>query len=166
MRLNWLANIKLKRPGPPGAVLFLGAYLNWGTLNYFCRGPFKLVGKNEIEGAWTPRINIIVNYCCTRVLLYAKMLTETETEETIVFFVTFLSLVAFQVGGGGGPGPLGNEVRVATPGYAYAMKCEWRSRNPDRQGVRQWCYSNGTGFLRKIRKNCPLCIEKKSRRGG
>ena len=34
-----------------------------------------------------------------RVLLYAKMLKETE--ETIVFFVTFLSLVAFQSGGGG-----------------------------------------------------------------
>ena len=38
------------------------------------------------------------------------MLKETETEETIVFFVTFLSLVAFQLGGGRPPGP---------PGYAY-----------------------------------------------
>ena len=28
------------------------------------------------------------------------MLKETETEETIAFFVTFLSLVAFQLGGG------------------------------------------------------------------
>ena len=27
------------------------------------------------------------------------MLKETETEETLVFFVTFLSLVAFQFGG-------------------------------------------------------------------
>ena len=34
-----------------------------------------------------------------RVLLYAKKLKETETEEIIVFFVTFLSLVAFQLGG-------------------------------------------------------------------
>ena len=33
-----------------------------------------------------------------RVLLHAKMLKETKTEETIVFFVTFLSLVAFQLG--------------------------------------------------------------------
>ena len=32
------------------------------------------------------------------------MLKETDTEETIRFFVTFLSLVAFQLGGGG-PGP-------------------------------------------------------------
>ena len=32
---------------------------------------------------------MIVNYYCTRVLLYAKMLKETETEETIVFFETF-----------------------------------------------------------------------------
>ena len=31
------------------------------------------------------------------------MLKETETEETIVFFVTFLSLVAFRLGGRGGP---------------------------------------------------------------
>ena len=35
-----------------------------------------------------------------------------ETEETIVFFVAFLSLVAFQLGFG--PGPL------SLPGYAYA----------------------------------------------
>ena len=33
------------------------------------------------------------------------MLKETETEETIVFLVTFLSLVAFQLGGGP-PAPL------------------------------------------------------------
>ena len=44
-----------------------------------------------------PWINRIVNYCCTSVLLYEKMLKETETEETIVSFVTFLSLVAFQL---------------------------------------------------------------------
>ena len=30
------------------------------------------------------------------------MLKETETEKTIVFFVTFLSLVVFQLKGGGG----------------------------------------------------------------
>ena len=39
------------------------------------------------------------------------MLKETETEETIVFFVTFLSFVAFQLGGPGSLAPL--------PGYAY-----------------------------------------------
>ena len=38
-----------------------------------------------------------IAYCCT-----AKLLKETETEETIAFFVTFLSWVAFQLGGGGG----------------------------------------------------------------
>ena len=32
-----------------------------------------------------------------RVLLYAKMLKKTETEEAIVFFGTFLSLVAFSL---------------------------------------------------------------------
>ena len=38
------------------------------------------------------------------------MLKETEAEETIVVFVTFLTLVAFQLWG---VGPLG------LPGYAY-----------------------------------------------
>ena len=33
------------------------------------------------------------------------MLKKTETEETIVFFVTFLSLVAFQLRGGRAPCP-------------------------------------------------------------
>ena len=36
-----------------------------------------------------------------RVLLHAKMRQEAKTEETIVFFVTFLSLVAFQFGRAG-----------------------------------------------------------------
>ena len=40
------------------------------------------------------------------------MLKETKTEDTIVFFVTFLSLVAFQLGG---TGPL------APPGYAHGV---------------------------------------------
>ena len=39
------------------------------------------------------------------------MLKETETEETVVFFVTFLSLVAFQLEWARAQGPL--------PGYAY-----------------------------------------------
>ena len=43
------------------------------------------------------------------------MLKNTETEETMVFFVTFLSLVASQLGGG--PGPLG-----PPSGYAYDSK--------------------------------------------
>ena len=73
----------------------LGGHLNW-------------LVKIKLIGPW---INIIVNYYCTRVLLYAKMLKETE--ETIVFFVTFLSLGAFQLGGKGGPG------KLAPPGYAY-----------------------------------------------
>ena len=42
------------------------------------------------------------------------MLKETETEETIVFFVTLLSLVAFQLEG---QGPLG-----LPSGYAYGFK--------------------------------------------
>ena len=40
------------------------------------------------------------------------MLIETENEETIGFFVTLLSLVAFQLGGGRAPW-------APFPGYAY-----------------------------------------------
>ena len=47
-------------------------------------------------------VNIIGNCCCTRVLLYAKMLKETENE-THKFFVTFLSLVEFLLGWGRAP---------------------------------------------------------------
>ena len=49
-----------------------------------------------------------------RVLLYAKMLKETETEETKGFFVTFLSLVAFQLEG--------------VAGYANAWKAKTISK--------------------------------------
>ena len=62
-----------------------------------------MVGKNLIERARAPWINVIVNYCCTRALLHAKMLKETETEKAIVFFVTVLPLVAIQLGGLGPP---------------------------------------------------------------
>ena len=48
------------------------------------------------------------------------MLKETETEETIVFFVAFLSLVAFQLGGPRPPGP-----PLATPMYVSAEACEF-----------------------------------------
>ena len=39
-----------------------------------------------------------MDQCYCWLLLYAKMLKETETEETVVFFVTFISLVTFQLG--------------------------------------------------------------------
>ena len=103
--------MKLKGPGPLGTILLLGAHLN-----IIVGGPFKLVGKHEIEGARALWINIIIDYCCTRVLLYAKRLKETE--ETIVFFVTFLSLVAFQLGVYAydlGP------VLITPSGYAYDL---------------------------------------------
>ena len=51
----------------------------------------------------------IGNYCCTRVLLYAKMLKETEAEETRLFCQIFV------IGGISiGPVCLGYP-----PGYAY-----------------------------------------------
>ena len=56
-------------------------------------------------------VNIIVNYCSTHVRCSQKMLKETENKETLGFFVTFLPLVAFQLGGEQGP--------LGSPGYAY-----------------------------------------------
>ena len=61
-------------------------------------------------------VNIVVKYSCTRVLLYTRTLKQTETEETINFFVTFLSLVAFQLSWGGAPLP---------PGYAYVTSSRY-----------------------------------------
>ena len=45
------------------------------------------------------------------------MLKETEAEETIVFFATFLSWVAFQLGGPWAP-----------PGYAYDLHSKQKKR--------------------------------------
>ena len=39
-------------------------------------------------------ITVVREYCCKQ-----RKLKETETEETTGFFVAFLSLVAFQLGG-------------------------------------------------------------------
>ena len=66
-------------------------------------------------------VNIIFNYCSTRVCCTRKMPKETEAEETIGFFVRFLPLDAFQFlyennfGGRGGPAP-------PPPGYAYGCR--------------------------------------------
>ena len=48
---------------------------------------------NLLRGLGPVVVSIIVNYGRMR-----KILAETETEETINFFVTFLSLVALQLG--------------------------------------------------------------------
>ena len=54
-------------------------------------------------------ILVIVNYCGTRVLLYAKMLKETENEQTRLFCQIFVK-VAFRLRKPGPPG--------LPPGYA------------------------------------------------
>ena len=41
------------------------------------------------QAPWSS-ILFVVDYCCMRVLLYAKMLQETENEETRLFCQTFV----------------------------------------------------------------------------
>ena len=50
--------------------------------------------KIELRGPGPQIVIIIVSYCYTRVLLYTKIVKETETEETIDFFNSI------QLGGG------------------------------------------------------------------
>ena len=49
-------------------------------------------------------VNVIVNYCCTRVLLYAKMLKENENEKTRLF-CHILIFDGISIGGGGERAP-------------------------------------------------------------
>ena len=65
------------------------------TLNFTQVLHFSWLTKSEMSGSRPLVVNIKGNYCCTIVLLCPKMLKETE--KTIGFFVTFLSLVLFQL---------------------------------------------------------------------
>ena len=77
-------------------------YLNW-------------LAKIELRRPGHLVVNIIINFYCTRVHLYAKMLKKTETEKTSSF-VTFLSLGAFQLGGGWA-GPLSTPLLYCITGF-------------------------------------------------
>ena len=76
------------------------------TLDFILVIRLNWLEEIELRGCRAPWWSILfkVNCCCMRVLLYAKMLKETENEETRIF-VKFLSLVAFQLKGPGPPGP-------------------------------------------------------------
>ena len=69
-------------------------------------GLYIYIGKNSIEGARPPwsSILLMINYCLRVYSCRQKRQIETETKETISLFVSFLSLVAFQLRGGGPPG--------------------------------------------------------------
>ena len=63
------------------------------------------MGKNSFRGPGNPDCQIVVINLLY--VFYAKMLRETETEEALGFFVIFLSLVVFQLGGGPARPPSG-----------------------------------------------------------
>ena len=60
------------------------------------------LAKFELSGPEFPGRQYIVNYCYARVLLYAKMLKESETEEARRFCYLFL-IGEISIGEGGGP---------------------------------------------------------------
>ena len=65
---------------------------------------FKLLGKNlnrEGPSRLVVIINIIFIHCCARELLYAKMLKKLKVKKQSALLLSFLSLVAFQLGGAG-----------------------------------------------------------------
>ena len=74
--------------------------------------PINCLAKIELKGPGPPGRQYfkLLLYACT---LYAKNAEETDAEETIGFFITFLSLVAFQLEGAQAP--------YALPGYAYDL---------------------------------------------
>ena len=72
-----------------------GLYICIGWQKIKLKGPCPLVVN----------IDIVADCCCTRECCSRKMLKETQTEETIGFLSSFLSLVAFQLGGTGALGP-------------------------------------------------------------
>ena len=70
-----------------------------------------------MEGPGPLVVNIIVNYCCTR-----KMLQKPEAEETKGLFVTFLSLVAFQLEGPWSSAPMAHMLK--TSGLGAFKQCD------------------------------------------
>ena len=79
----------------------------------------------ELRGPGPPGHQCYCNYWFTQVLLYTRMLKETETEKTIDFFATFLRLVAFQLVRGADPWAMPTGVggllskNGTIDGYAY-----------------------------------------------
>ena len=71
-----------------------------------------------------------------------KCQKETETEEAVSFFGTFLLLVKFQLGGGGFPGP-------PFLGYAYAP-IEENKKGVRKFSVRFLAFSNKISTVQKI----------------
>ena len=73
------------------------------------RYALKWLAKIKLRGPGPLVVNILVKYCCSRVLLYAKMLKKLKLKKQ-GFFGTVLFLVAFRLGEGQAPWP---------PSYPY-----------------------------------------------
>ena len=67
-----------------------------------------------------------------------------ETEETVVFFVTFLSLVAFQLGGGAGPPWL--RLCAGTDANAHRSIWGFSDINPRGDDLLPYCVSADLSF--------------------
>ena len=71
------------------------------TLHFFRVVRLNWLAKIELKGAWGPWSLILLLVA----VVSEKCIKETETEETIGFFVIFLSLVKFQLRGTRAPCP-------------------------------------------------------------
>ena len=88
--------------------------------NFYDKNPLISAGlyilidwqKLKLKGPGPLVVNIIVNYCSTQ-----KMLKNTKTDETIVFFCHIFIIGSIPIG----RGPLG-----PPSGYAYALWCRAR----------------------------------------
>ena len=81
------------------------------TLNFTRVIHFNWSAKIELREPGPLVVNIIVNYCCTRILFYTKRDEKTETEETIGFFYHVFINGGILIWGGDGP----------LFGYAYGV---------------------------------------------
>ena len=82
-----------------------------------------MVGKIELRGPGPLVVNTVINYCCTRVVLYAKMLKETEiqekkAQETRLFCDIFMIGGISIKGAGRPPAPLRLDLCFGRPKFS------------------------------------------------
>ena len=107
------------------------------TLHFFRVIRLNWLAKIELRGTQRPRSSILL---ISYTVVSEKCNKETETEETVGFFGTFLSLVKFQLEEGPCPPP---------PAYAYAP-IEKNKKGVRKFSARFLAFSNEISTVQKI----------------